>query len=137
MKLNEIFKKDRIEDQSKWCEYNGAKFLVAPMGNRKQREVTMETFTLSEAVEMDRLGPLAFGGLTAKEAVSKMYRLYATTLVLDNDGIEDEEGNPIKLSTEQIFGLMMDHDEFANWVIKESQDIAEGLSAKANDIKKK
>lgn len=119
MDIKNVFKKYDPKSEAVWKEWKDMKFLIAPMGNAHQKKTITEMFTLKEAIGLEEYGALTFEDVKANVAMGKVYRLYAYSLVLDWQDVE-EDTLPIKFSHDKIHEWMMEHGEFANWIILEA-----------------
>lgn len=136
MNINEIFKKYDPKSEAVWKEWNGAKFLIAPQGNKAQQKEMLNQFTLQEANDFESKGPLVFGQMMAGEALKKIYNLYANTIIFGWE-LETEDGKQIPFSPKKCLELMLEHLDFANWVLVASQDVAREKEVVQEEIEKK
>lgn len=135
MNVSEVFKKYDPKSECVWKEYKEMKFQVAPMGNTFQKKKITELFSLKEAIALEDVGALAFEDVKANVAMGKVYNLYAQSLVFGWDKVE-EDSKPLTFSHDKIHEWMMEHSEFANWVISTSQELRKAqFEAKEEVIK--
>lgn len=130
MDISKGFKKYDPKSEAEWFEFNEMKFLIAPMGNPAQKKKITELFTLKEAIGLEEMGALAFEDVKANVAIGRTYEMYAKSLVLDWENVE-ENGKPLKFSQEKVHEWMMEFSDFANWVVKQAQ----ALRKKQNEAK--
>jgi hypothetical protein len=135
MNVNEVFKKFDPKTQAQWRDWSGMEFLIAPMGHQGQKKEVLKTFTLKEAMELENEGPAAFKDVTADIAIGRIYELYSKVLVLDWRNVTEND-KELKFSSKKVLEWMMEHDDFANWVIKESVDVRDSLEKKVEELEK-
>jgi len=137
MKFNEIFKKYDPRSEAAWYEYQGARFLIAPMGNPTQKTELLKNFTLEETEELQTRGPAGLKAANAHDALSRLYGVYARSVVVDWEGLEEDNGQPTKFNTTRVHVLMVDHDDFAGWVIEQASKRREELDRESEAVAKK
>lgn len=136
MKFNEVFKRYDPKTECVWKEFNGARFFIAPQGNKAQQKEMLNQFTLQEANDFETLGPMVFGQLKAKEALSKIYNLYATTIIFDWE-MTDDNDKPVPFTSKKCAELMVEHLDFGNWVLTASQEVAREREQVDTELEKK
>lgn len=122
MDISKGFTKYDPRSEAEWYEYNEMKFLVAPMGNAFQKKKITEMFTLKEAIGLEEAGALAFEDVKANVAIGRVYELYAKSVVLDWENVEEND-KPLKFNAEKIHEWMMEYPEFANFITGKAQDL--------------
>lgn len=135
MDISKGFKKYDPKSEAEWFEYNEMKFLIGPMGSPYQKKKITEMFTLKEAIGLEELGALAFEDVKANVAIGKVYEMYAKSIVLDWDQVEEND-KPLKFSSEKIHEWMMEHNEFANWVTGKASDLRKKLFEAKEEVVK-
>lgn len=134
MDINQVFKKYDPRSEAKWCEWNEAKFLIAPMDNPYQKKESTKHFTLAETLNMETQGPEALKGM-ANESIKRMYGLYAASLVFDWQDVKDGKKD-LKFDTAKVAEWMVEYDDFANFVIRSSIEIRDEREKETEDIAK-
>lgn len=136
MNINEVFKKYDPKTECVWKEWNGAKFFIAPQGNKMQQKEMLAQFTLQEANDFETKGPMVFGAMMAGEALKKIYNLYSCTIIFDWE-LENDEGKKVPFTPKKCAEMMSEHLDFGNWVLIASQEVAKEKEAKESEIEKK
>jgi hypothetical protein len=136
MNINDVFKKYDPKSECVWKEWNGAKFFIAPQGNKMQQKEMLAQFTLQEANDFETKGPMVFGAMMAGEALKKIYNLYSSTIIFDWE-LENDEGKKIPFTAKKCAEMMSEHLDFGNWVLLASQEVAREKEAKESEIEKK
>jgi len=126
MDISKGFKKYDPKSEAEWFEYNEMKFLIAPMGNAFQKKKITEMFTLKDAIGLEEFGALAFEDVKANVAIGRVYELYAKSLVLDWENVEEKD-KPLKFSHEKVHEWMMEYNEFATFVTGKAQELRKKL----------
>jgi len=134
--FNDVFKKYDPKTECIWKEWNGAKFFIAPQGNKMQQKEMLNTFTLQEANDFESKGPLIFGASLAKDALARIYSLYAKTIIFDWE-LEDDNEKPIPFTAKKCAEMMTEHLDFGNWVLMASQEVAAEKAKKEEELEKK
>jgi len=136
MNINDVFKKYDPKSECVWKEYNGAKFFIAPQGNKMQQKEMLAQFTLQEANDFETKGPMVFGAMMAGEALKKIYTLYSSTIIFDWE-LENDDGKKIPFTPKKCAEMMSEHLDFGNWVLIASQEVAKEKEAKEEELEKK
>jgi hypothetical protein len=123
------------KDQADWFEKEGASFLIAPAGNLKQQELLQQTFTVKELIEMDQNGGVLDNGQDADSFLTKMKEISAKSLLLDWKGVYQGD-KEVKYSLAKAIEYLK-YEQFANWVAKQSQELADNANKKEQEIEKK
>lgn len=114
---------------AEWVEHEGAKFFIAPANNIAFKNKTLEMFKISE---------LQGGGLdklTAKQVVEVESEIKAHTILLDWEKVENQ-GQTCGYSKEKAKEMLVNYEQFRNFVDAESIKIATKIKKVADDKKK-
>ena len=133
MNINDVFKKYDPKSECVWKEYKEMKFFIAPMGNVFQKKRITELFTLKEALGLELSGALAFENVKAKEAMGNVYNLYSQSLVFDWQNVQENDKD-VAFNPAKIYEWMMEHDEFANWLIESAQEVRKEQFTKKEEV---
>ena len=135
MDINTVFKKYDPKTQAKWYTYqDGGDFLIAPMDNPLQQKAATKVFTLAESMRMEAHGPEGLEGMAA-DAIAKIYRVYAESLVIDWREIKDGD-KELKFDSKKVHEWMTDHSEFANFVIGKAVELAGEIRKENEELAK-
>lgn len=137
MKFNEVFKKYDPKSEAAWYDYSGSRFMIAPMGNPLQKTELLKNFTLQETEELQVRGPAGLKAANAQEALSRLYGVYAKSVVCDWAELEDDAGKAMPFNAAKVHLLMVEHDDFAGWVIEQASKRREELDKEAEAVAKK
>jgi len=108
--------------EADWFEYNEMKFLIGPYYGHNFRKVLGANYNWADAEGITREGAKYFKDLPAIEANKKIYRLYADSLLLDWEGVT-EGGKKLKYTPDAAFDLLVEYDDFAQFVIASAIDV--------------
>ncbi len=134
MNVNDVFKKYDPKEEAKWKDYKGLKFLIAPVGSVSYKNALLKNLTLKQATAIEAEGPAALD-MPGDEALSKIYKIYSDSVVLDWDGVKNGE-KELKFSKEKVLEWMNGFDEFANFVVSASHEIREEVLKEQAEVEK-
>ena len=139
MKTSGLFK-GFSKTQCEWCDYKGASFLIAPSDTPKMKREILNRFTLEQASMLEPSkgadSAKSLTGLSAGQALEKIYGAQAYALVHDWKDIEDDNGKAMTFDHGQVFEWMMDDDEFSTWIVDNANRISDKKNVKEAEITK-
>lgn len=106
------FDKD-LQENGKWVEYDGGKFKVASIATPKfiQGYTSLDTDTDNLTEEQAKVFSL------------KLNTLLAEVILLDWEGVVDEDDKPVDYTTEGGIELLEEDTVFASWLLNYTKEV--------------
>lgn len=106
-----------LTKMAKWYKHeDGGEFLIAPLNNNKQIEETMKLTKVNENVD----------NKTLYETKELSCKVLAKSVLIDWKGITDPKGKTMKFSVGAGEKVLLNYNEFTEWVITKARELAEG-----------
>lgn len=113
---------------AKWVTHDdGGEFLIAPLNNNKQLEETMKLTKVNEDVNSK----------TLYETKELSCKVLSKSVLIDWKHITDAKGKQLKYSSNSAESILLNYNEFTDWVIAQSKSLVdEKEESKAEEVKK-
>lgn len=104
----------------------GGEFLIAPINNNKQIEETMRLTKVNEDVN----------NKTIYETKELSCKVLSKAVLIDWKNITDAKGKALKYSAKDAEAILLNYNEFTEWVIIQAKEVAEAKEAvKESEVK--